>query len=148
MQADQDFMSVSRIRLMLCLLASVVLGLLFVGQVQAGHLSDEASPYLKAHADDPIMWHPWGQQTLERARQDNKLIFLSIGYASCHWCHRLARDTFSDDRVVKILNAHFISVLVDREERPDLDGYYIVQPPLYGPLLCRVSGTGGRMLSA
>ncbi len=125
MQADQDLTSMSRIRLILCLLASVILVLLLVGQVQAGHLSDETSPYLKAHADDPIKWHPWGQQTLNRARQDDKLIFLSIGYASCHWCHRLARDTFSDDRVVEMLNTHFIAVLVDREERPDLDGYYM-----------------------
>ena len=94
MQADKDLTSMSRILSMLCLLASVILGLLLVGQVQAGHLSDETSPYLKAHADDPIKWHPWGQQTFKRARQDDKLIFLSIGYASCHWCHRVARDTF------------------------------------------------------
>ena len=125
MQADQDLTPVSRIRLMLCLVGSVVLGLIFVGQAQAGNLSDAASPYLKAHADDPIVWHPWGPQAFERARQNDNLIFLSIGYAACHWCHKLARDTFSDDRIVEALNANFISVLVDREERPDLDGYYM-----------------------
>ncbi len=92
---------------------------------KGGRLSDATSSYLLLHAEDAIDWHPWGEQALERARQENKLIFLSMGYASCHWCHVLARTTFADQRVVEMLNAHFISILVDQEERPDLDNYFM-----------------------
>jgi uncharacterized protein YyaL (SSP411 family) len=93
--------------------------------VQAGRLSEATSPYLLAHAEDAIDWHPWGEPALQRAQRDNKLIFLSIGYASCYWCHVLARTTFADPRVIEILNTHFVSILVDREERPDLDAHFM-----------------------
>ena len=89
---------------------------------QAGRLSDATSPYLAMHADDAIDWYPWGEYALARARRESKPIFLSIGYASCYWCHVLARTTFADQRVIETLNTHFISILVDREERPDLEG--------------------------
>jgi uncharacterized protein YyaL (SSP411 family) len=92
---------------------------------QAGRLSEATSPYLLSHAEDAIDWHPWGEEALQRARRDNKLIFLSIGYASCYWCHVLARTTFVDPRVIETLNTHFVSILVDREERPDLDAYFM-----------------------
>jgi uncharacterized protein YyaL (SSP411 family) len=105
-------------------IAILWLGLLFGAPAQGGRLSDATSPYLLLHADDAIDWHPWGEQALERAREENKLIFLSLGYASCHWCHVLARTTFADQRVVETLNQHFISILVDQEERPDLDNYF------------------------
>jgi len=109
--------------------ASVVavlwLGLLISGPAQGGRLSGATSPYLLLHAEDAIDWHPWGEEALQRAREENKLIFLSLGYASCYWCHVLARTTFADERVVETLNEHFISILVDQEERPDLDNYFM-----------------------
>lgn len=90
----------------------------------AGRLSDATSPYLLLHADDAIDWHAWEPETLDRARAADKPIFLSIGYAACHWCHVMARTTFADDRVIDLLNRNFISILVDREERPDLDAHF------------------------
>ena len=101
------------------------LGLLISAPAQGGRLSDATSPYLLLHAEDAIDWHPWGEEALQRAREENKLIFLSLGYASCYWCHVLARTTFADERVVETLNKHFISILVDQEERPDLDNYFM-----------------------
>ena len=101
------------------------LGLLIGAPAQGGRLSDATSPYLLLHAEDAIDWHPWGEEALQRARKENKLIFLSLGYASCYWCHVLARTTFADERVVETLNKHFISILVDQEERPDLDNYFM-----------------------
>ena len=99
--------------------------LLTNGTAEAGdRLSDEKSPYLLQHADDAIDWHPWARDALELAKRENKLIFLSIGYSTCHWCHVMARTTFSDSRVVSVLNDNFISILVDREERPDLDRHF------------------------
>jgi len=88
-------------------------------------LAGSSSSYLRQHADDPIKWQPWGETAFKRAREEKKLIFLSIGYTSCHWCHRMARDTFSDQRVIKVLNENFVMVLIDREERPDLDDYFM-----------------------
>ncbi len=112
------------------------LGLSIGAPAQGGRLSEATSPYLLMHAEDAIDWHPWGEQALERARQENKLIFLSMGYASCHWCHVLARTTFADQRVVEMLNAHFISILVDQEERPDLDSYFM-------PIMLAMAGLRG-----
>jgi uncharacterized protein YyaL (SSP411 family) len=88
-------------------------------------LSDATSPYLASHADDAIDWHVWGKTALERARRENKPIYLSIGYAACYWCHVLSRTTWADERVIAILNEHFVNILVDRDERPDLDGYFM-----------------------
>ena len=94
-------------------------------QTLAGSLTNAASPYLKSHANDPITWRPWHPKVFDTAKKTNKLVFLSIGYSSCHWCHRFARDTLSNNRVIKILNDQFVCVLVDREERPDLDNHYL-----------------------
>lgn len=110
---------------MLRLGAGLILILSFLGPACAGNLSGTTSSYLKDHARDAIAWYPWGKRALDRARKNDKLIFLSIGYASCHWCHRLARDTFSNDRIAEALNANFVSILVDREERPDVDGHFM-----------------------
>ncbi len=109
------------------LIALVVLGtgLLVDAPSHAGRLSNSASPYLLLHADDAIDWHPWGVEARKQAQREEKLILVSIGYASCHWCHVLARTTFADERVIKTLNDHFVSVLVDREERPDLDTHFM-----------------------
>jgi len=85
---------------------------------------DEKSPYLLQHAGDAVDWHPWSRDALELAKRENKMIFLSIGYATCHWCHVMERTTFSDSRIVSVLNDNFVSILVDREERPDLDRHF------------------------
>jgi len=88
-------------------------------------LIDETSPYLLQHAHNPVNWHPWGPEALGLAREQNKPIFLSIGYAACHWCHVMEHESFEDEEVARIINEHFIPVKVDREERPDLDEIYM-----------------------
>ena len=109
----------------LCLLAALCVAPLASSTAEAGsRLSDEKSPYLLQHAGDAVDWHPWSRDALELARRENKMIFLSIGYATCHWCHVMERTTFSDSRIVSVLNDNFISILVDREERPDLDRHF------------------------
>ncbi|MDA1189892.1 MAG: thioredoxin domain-containing protein [Chloroflexi bacterium] len=94
-------------------------------------LVHETSPYLLQHAHNPVDWHPWGPDALNKARAENKLIFLSIGYAACHWCHVMEHESFEDDEVAAILNEQFISIKVDREERPDLDEIYMSATMLY-----------------
>ena len=88
-------------------------------------MSKETSPYLLQHKDNPVHWHPWNSDTLKLAQQEDKLILLSIGYAACHWCHVMAHECFEDNDVAKIMNDHFISIKVDREERPDIDQIYM-----------------------
>ncbi|MBN1882568.1 MAG: thioredoxin domain-containing protein [Deltaproteobacteria bacterium] len=88
-------------------------------------LADEKSPYLIQHADNPVEWYPWGEEAFERAAREDKPLFLSIGYSTCHWCHVMAHESFEDDRVATFLNEHFISIKVDREERPDVDAVYM-----------------------
>ncbi len=83
------------------------------------------SPYLLQHAHNPVDWYPWGPQALQRARQEDKPIFLSIGYAACHWCHVMAHESFEDPQIASLMNQHYINIKVDREERPDLDGIYM-----------------------
>jgi uncharacterized protein YyaL (SSP411 family) len=89
------------------------------------HLGEETSPYLRQHADNPVEWYPWGPEALQRAAQEDKPIFLSIGYASCHWCHVMAHESFEDQATAEDLRKWFIAVKVDREERPDLDSLYM-----------------------
>ncbi len=89
------------------------------------NLADETSPYLRQHADNPVAWYPWGDEALRRAQEEDKCIFLSIGYASCHWCHVMAHESFEDEATAAELSRWFISVKVDREERPDLDAVYM-----------------------
>jgi uncharacterized protein YyaL (SSP411 family) len=88
-------------------------------------LSLEKSPYLRQHATNPVDWYPWGEEAFRKAREENKPIFLSIGYASCHWCHVMARESFEDPEVARLLNQHFVPVKVDREERPEVDQVYM-----------------------
>ncbi len=85
----------------------------------------ETSPYLLQHAHNPVNWYPWGEEALRLAREQNKPIFLSIGYAACHWCHVMEHESFEDEHVAEILSEHFLSIKVDREERPDLDDIYM-----------------------
>ena len=90
----------------------------------ANHLQNSDSPYLIQHADNPVDWYPWGEEALKKAKKENKLIFLSIGYSTCHWCHVMERESFENKEIAKILNKNFVSIKVDREEMPDLDKYY------------------------
>ncbi len=91
----------------------------------SNRLAGEASPYLLQHADNPVDWYPWGEEALEKARREDKPIFLSIGYAACHWCHVMAHESFEDPETAALINEHFVPIKVDREERPDLDAVYI-----------------------
>src|SRR5260370_857834 len=88
-------------------------------------LVHETSPYLKQHAHNPVDWYPWGPEALKRARELDRPIFLSFGYWACHWCHVMEHESFEDPDIAKILNEHFVSIKVDREERPDLDQIYM-----------------------
>ncbi len=91
----------------------------------ANRLAQETSPYLLQHAHNPVDWYPWGAEALQRARELNKPILLSIGYSACHWCHVMERESFEDERIAALMNEHFVCVKVDREERPDLDEIYM-----------------------
>jgi uncharacterized protein YyaL (SSP411 family) len=104
-------------------------------------LAREKSPYLLQHADNPVDWLPWGEAAFARARTENKPIFLSIGYSTCHWCHVMAHESFENDAIAAILNEHFIPVKVDREERPDVDKVYMAY-------VQAMTGHGGWPLSA
>ncbi len=95
------------------------------GATWHNHLAGESSPYLLQHAGNPVDWHPWGDEAFELARAEDKPIFLSIGYSTCHWCHVMARESFEDTEVAGILNASFVCIKVDREERPDIDQLYM-----------------------
>jgi len=104
------------------------------------NLAEESSPYLLQHKDNPVNWYSWNDESLEKAKSENKPIFLSIGYSSCHWCHVMAHESFENDEVAKIMNENFINIKVDREERPDLDDIY--------QKVCQMStGQGGWPLS-
>jgi len=87
-------------------------------------LGHESSPYLLQHAKNPVHWHAWNEEALGRAKKENKPIFLSVGYSSCHWCHVMAHESFEDEKIAKIMNENFVNIKVDREERPDLDDIY------------------------
>lgn len=90
----------------------------------ANRLKNEHSPYLQQHADNPVDWYPWGDEAFEKARKENKAIFLSIGYSSCHWCHVMEHESFEDNITAEILNKNFVAIKVDREERPDIDKHF------------------------
>lgn len=99
-------------------------------------LINEKSPYLLQHAHNPVDWYPWCEEAFLKAKQEDKPIFLSIGYSSCHWCHVMEKESFEDEEVAKILNDKYISIKVDREERPDVDNTYMI--------FCQaVTGSGG-----
>ena len=91
----------------------------------ANHLATETSPYLLQHAHNPVDWWPWGDEALAKARAENRPILLSIGYAACHWCHVMERESFENEATAAVMNAHFVSIKVDREERPDIDAIYM-----------------------
>ena len=103
---------------------------------QGNRLAKESSPYLLQHAHNPVDWYPWGDEALERAKSENKMIFLSVGYAACHWCHVMERESFEDEEIAKFLNENFVCIKVDREERPDIDQIYMTAVQI-------MSGRGG-----
>ncbi|MBS2008267.1 MAG: thioredoxin domain-containing protein [Cyanobacteria bacterium SZAS TMP-1] len=111
-----------------CLAAGLSLAILLnVNMARAAsgnHLVGQVSPYLLEHAHDPVNWYPWGEEAFARAKKENKPVFLSSGFAACHWCHVMQRESFSDAQTAKFLNDNFISIKVDREERPDVDEVY------------------------
>ena len=88
-------------------------------------LANERSPYLQQHAQNPVNWFPWKDEYLNKAKKENKLLIISIGYAACHWCHVMEHESFEDEEVAKLMNRHFINLKVDREERPDIDHVYM-----------------------
>jgi uncharacterized protein YyaL (SSP411 family) len=94
------------------------------------------SPYLLQHAENPLDWYQWGKEAFARARSEDKPVFLSIGYSTCHWCHVMAHESFEDDEIAKLINRHYIAIKVDREERPDVDNTYMA--------VCQMmTGSGG-----
>ncbi|XP_076054255.1 spermatogenesis-associated protein 20 [Oratosquilla oratoria] len=103
-------------------------------------LAEERSPYLLQHASNPVDWYPWGEEAFKAAREQNKLIFLSVGYSTCHWCHVMERESFNNEDIAKIMNANFINIKVDREERPDVDKVYMT-------FVTASSGRGGWPMS-
>ncbi len=105
------------------------------------NLINESSPYLLQHAHNPVNWYPWGEEALEKARSENKLLIISIGYAACHWCHVMEEESFEDETVAKFMNDNFVAIKVDREERPDIDRIYMDAVQL-------LSGRGGWPLNA
>ncbi|MGO1752314.1 MAG: DUF255 domain-containing protein, partial [Psychroflexus sp.] len=88
-------------------------------------LSKASSPYLLQHKDNPVEWREWNSETLKLAEELDKPIIISVGYAACHWCHVMAHESFEDNEVAKLMNAHFICIKIDREERPDIDQIYM-----------------------
>jgi uncharacterized protein YyaL (SSP411 family) len=103
-------------------------------------LINETSPYLLQHAHNPVDWYPWGEEAFERAKQEDKPVFLSIGYSTCHWCHVMERESFENEKIAEIMNKHFICIKVDREHRPDVDGIYMNAVQM-------MTGSGGWPLS-
>jgi len=91
----------------------------------ANRLADETSPYLLQHRDNPVDWRPWGPAALTAAREQDRPLLVSIGYSACHWCHVMERESFEDEATAELLNARFVAIKVDREERPDLDAIYM-----------------------
>lgn len=106
----------------------------------SNNLQNETSPYLSQHKDNPVNWYPWGEAAFKKAKKENKPIFLSIGYSTCHWCHVMARESFEDTETAELLNKYFVAVKVDKEERPDIDNVYMS--------VCQtMTGSGGWPLS-
>jgi hypothetical protein len=108
----------------------------------ANHLAGETSLYLQLHAHNPVDWYPWGEEALAKAKAEGKLIFLSIGYSSCYWCHVMERESFMDEEIAALLNEHFVCIKVDREERPDIDEIFMTALHVYFHLTRSPQGGG------
>lgn len=94
-------------------------------KVKKNKLAFEKSPYLLQHAGNPVNWYPWNDEALEKAKREDKLIFLSVGYSTCHWCHVMEKESFENDEIAQVMNRYFVNIKVDREERPDIDKIYM-----------------------
>ena len=101
----------------------------------------EASPYLIQHAHNPVNWYPWGDKAFKAAKEQNKPVFLSIGYATCHWCHVMERESFENEDIAKLLNDNYIAIKVDREQLPDIDAMYMTA-------VMMITGSGGWPMSS
>src|SRR5207249_6641633 len=123
-------------RLLTCSAAAGLLSAGFAAEpppaAKANRLAKESSPYLRQHAYNRVDWFPWGPEAFAKAKKENKLVFLSIGYSSCHWCHVMERESFANEDVAKILNDSFVCIKVDREERPDIDQIYMTALQVFG----------------
>ncbi len=128
-----DLRQMTRFSLFLLLLLTTVST---VSAQQANHLLGARSPYLLQHLYNPVDWYPWGPAALEKARAENKLIFVSVGYSSCHWCHVMEDESFENEDIARFLNDHFVSIKIDRESRPDLDEQFMAVTQV-------LTGTGG-----
>ena len=104
-------------------------------------LINETSPYLLQHAHNPVDWYPWGTEALDKAKKENKMLLISVGYAACHWCHVMEHESYEDTVVANVMNENFVCIKVDREERPDVDQVYMNASYL-------VNGSGGWPLNA
>jgi len=103
-------------------------------------LSKEKSPYLLQHANNPVHWYPWGEAAFAKAKAEDKPVFLSIGYSTCHWCHVMEHESFENPEIAEVMNKYFVSIKVDREERPDVDNIYM-------KAVMSLTGSGGWPLS-
>src|SRR3989338_3084029 len=110
-------------------------------ETEPNRLIHEKSPYLLQHAYNPVDWYPWGEEAFEKSRKEDKPIFLSIGYSTCHWCHVMEEESFSKPEIAKIMNETVVAIKVDREERPDVDHIYM-------QAVMAMTGSGGWPLSA
>ena len=123
-----------------CLVFLILLSVFYsnniIGQNMENKLSKESSLYLKQHATNPVNWFPWGDEALSEAKKNDKLLLISIGYSSCHWCHVMEEESFENEDVAKVMNSKFINIKVDREERPDIDEIYM-------KALVLMTGSGG-----
>ena len=108
---------------------------------KTNRLAQASSPYLKQHAHNPVDWFEWGEEALQKAQDEQKPLLISIGYAACHWCHVMAHESFENPEIAAYMNAHFVCVKVDREERPDIDQIYMDAAQI-------ISGRGGWPLNA
>ena len=124
-------------------------------QAKKNRLANEKSPYLLQHADNPVDWYPWGEEAFQKAKAENKPVFLSIGYSTCHWCHVMEHESFENGTIAAYLNENFVSIKVDREERPDIDEIYMTaltqamgHPSGGWPLTMFLTGTAGRSSAA
>ena len=123
--SQQHLRTPSAIFVLLMFLNDPLLNIATAEQKYTNRLINETSPYLLLHAHNPVDWFPWGAEAFAKAKTENKLVFLSIGYSSCHWCHVMEREVFADPKIASIMNQHFINIKVDREERPDIDDVYM-----------------------
>src|SRR5713101_6975638 len=93
--------------------------------MHTNRLANEKSPYLLQHAHNPVDWYPWGPEAFEKARREDKPIFLSVGYSTCHWCHVMERESFENEPIADLMNQNYVPIKIDREERPDIDRIYM-----------------------